>query len=146
MKLKFWKREKKEKKKAAVVEETESKPSALEKKCIEYGRPYLYEPLSRTLYLEPRGRDLDKLSAEKTPSSRSIIGNVMLYQTKDKDDVERLKLLEQTKEYFDAAFKLSKGSGSYSYLPKLMDEIDIVAKIAVDWWLEEGKYEELKKD
>jgi hypothetical protein len=131
----FWRRKKKEAKgeikietKPAQIQET-----SLERICKEYERPDLYEPLSLTIFVEPRDRDVESLLSEESSMNYSIAATVMLYEGNP----------ELAKEYFEKTIEL--GTTRKKHYLSVVDNIDIVTKIVMDWWKEEGKYEEVKK-
>ena len=132
----FFRRKKKEEEKEEVKVETnpaEILDSTLERICKKYGRPELYDPLSKTVLVEPRGRDVENLLSEGTYLGCSAAACVMLYEEKP----------ELAKEYFEKAIGMRAGRKK-SYL-SVIENIDIVAEIVTDWWKEEGKYKELEK-
>jgi hypothetical protein len=127
-------------KKKEVKEETEieRKPvpkqeSSLDRICKKYERSDLAEPLSWTLLIDPRGRDLESLLSSESPFDYSMAGCVMLYEGNSK----------LAKEYFEKAIEM--GITRKEHYRKLVDNIDVVTKIGMDWWEAEGKYMELEK-
>lgn len=128
-------RKKKEEEKEEEPEPSpaEIQESALRRKCREHGRPDLYDPLSKTILAEPRGRDVESLLSEGTYSGCSAAASVMLYERNP----------ELAKEYFEKTIELgTPRKESYSLV---IEDIDIVAKIVTDWYKDEGKYKELEK-
>lgn len=123
---KFWERGKGEKKKEPQVKTPEK--SKLLIICEQYKRPDLYEPLLWTLLCHPRQRMLDSKIISKD------LGSISLYNKK----------YAEAKEYFQTAMEEDP-----RYIPRIkpiLDNFDIVAKIAIDWWTEEGMYKEVQKN
>lgn len=129
----FFRRKKEEKEEEPETKPAEIQESTLEKICKKYGRPELYDPLSKTILVEPRDRDVESLLSEGTYLDYSIVACVMLYEGN----------LELAKEYFEKTIKI-RADRKKSYL-SVIENIDIVAEIVTDWWKEEGKYKELEK-
>jgi hypothetical protein len=131
----FFRRKKKEEKEEvrAEAKPAEMQESTLERICKDYGKPDLYEPLSKTILVDPRGRDVESLLSEGTYLDYSIVACVMLYEGKP----------ELARDYFLTVIDM-RPNRKKSYL-SVIENIDVVSKIAADWWKEEGKYEELKK-
>ena len=131
----FFRRKKEEEGEDVKVEAkpAEIHESTLEKICKKYGRPELYDPLSKTILVEPRDRDMESLLSEGTYLDYSAAACVMLY----------VGNLELAKEYFEKTLEM-RADRKKSYL-SVIENIDIVAEIVTGWWKEEGKYEELEK-
>jgi hypothetical protein len=131
----FFRRKKEEEKEEVGVEAepAEIQESTLEKICKKYGRPDLYDPLSKTILAEPRGRDVESLVSEESYLDYSAAASVMLYEGKP----------ELARDSFLMAIELG-ADRTRSYM-SVIENIDIVSEILTDWWKEEGKYEELKK-
>jgi len=132
----FFRRKKKEAKgdgpEKKPILEKEREPDSLEKSCIKHGRPDLYEPLSYVLFSEPRGRDVEALLSEGSALSYSIAASALLH----KGDTEGAR------ECYEKSIEL--GIIRKEYHIKTVNNIDVVKEIGMDWWKEEGKYEELK--
>jgi hypothetical protein len=129
----FWRRKKKETQVETKKEPVKIQESTLERICKKYKRADLYEPLSWTLLIDPRGRDLEDLLSNESSQNYSILGSVMLYEGNSK----------LAKEYFEKAIDL--GITREKHYKTLIENIDVATKIGVGWWKEEGKYEKLEK-
>jgi hypothetical protein len=108
----------------------------LKQACEEFNRSDLYEALSWTLNLEPRGRDLNHLLTAGTSVQYCIAGNVMLYESKN----------DQAKRYFEKALELPwSNSGRRTHLTLVIGNFDVASKIARRYWELTGKGRPVEK-
>jgi len=102
----------------------------LKQACEEFNRPDLHEPLSWTLNLEPRGRDLKQLLSAGTSNDYCIAANVMLYESK----------IDQAAKYFEKALGLPwTNSTRHAHLTVIIANLDVASKIARRYWELTGK-------
>jgi uncharacterized protein HemY len=117
----FWKKEKKEEEKKLA---TQTK-STLENICKKYGKSELYSSLSRILPLDPR-----KLSTVKDVPP-FYLGSLRLYEGN----------YGEARKCFEKAMEDPQFAHLMPYLKQILENLDIVAKIAREWWKEEGVYQ-----
>jgi hypothetical protein len=102
----------------------------LRQACEEFNRSDLYEALSWTLNLEPRGRDLNQLLTAGTSVQYCIAGNVMLYESKN----------DEARKYFEKALELPwSNSVRRTHLTLVLGNLDVASKIARRYWELTGK-------
>ena len=118
------------KKHAEVKAQAPDLKDELKQACEEFDRPDLREPLSWTLNLEPRDRNLNQLLTAGTSVDYCIAANVMLYESK----------IDQARKYFEKALELPwSNAGRRAHLTVVTANLDIASKIARRYWQLAGK-------
>jgi len=118
------------KKDAEVKAQAQQMKDELKQACEEFNRPDLHEPLSWTLNLEPRGRNLNQLLSAGTSNDYCIAANVMLYESK----------INQARKYFEKALAPPwSNSDRRAHFTVVMANLDTASKIATRYWELTGK-------